>query len=167
MFRRILLATTFTALLLAAIPAIQSPALASGRASAVPASQSRTAALTRSYFATLNHALATGSYSGLGKIFAARATLIERSSLTLSELRPYISTIRGRNAIIQFYRQFSADVAGSRWIVGVMNQVSPTTIVAYSRVVGAQSAPLLYAMQRLTVRNGKIARVDLTLYYVK
>jgi hypothetical protein len=161
MFRRILLTATVTALLLTATPALASR----GGIADPPPSQSRLAAVTQSYFATLNHALATGSFAGLRVLFAARATLTERSSLTDSS--PHISTVRGRSTIIQFYRHLSADVVGSRWIVGVMNQVSPTTMLVYARIVGAQSIPLLYATQRLTMRSGKIVRVDLTVYHWK
>jgi hypothetical protein len=162
MSRRILLTATFAALLLAT-----TPALASQQTGAVQASQSRLAALTQSYFATLNHALATSSFAGLRALFAPRATLIEQSALTLTAPSAYISTVRGQSAIVQFYRHLSTDLGGSRWIVGVMNQVSPTTMVAYARIVAAQSIPTLSSMQRLTIRNGKIARVDLTLYSVK
>jgi hypothetical protein len=167
MFRRILLTTSFTTLLLAATPALPSPVLAAQQTSAVSASQSRLAAVTQSYFVALNDSLATGNFSGLRAILAARATLTERSSLTLLEPSPQITTVHGRSAVIHFYRHLSAHVAGSRWIVGVMNQVSPTTMVAYARIVGAQNTPLLYATQRLTMRSGKITSVDLTLFYVK
>jgi hypothetical protein len=69
--------------------------------------------------------------------------------------------------ILPFYRHLSADVAGGRWIVGVMNQVSPTTMVVYAHIAGDKGTTLLHSTQRLTVRNSKILSVDLTLYYEK
>jgi hypothetical protein len=67
----------------------------------------RTVALT----ATL---LATGGFAALRTVFAACATLTEQSALTLTEPNPQVSTVRGRGAIITFYRHLSADVAGGR-----------------------------------------------------
>src|SRR5206468_369420 len=113
----------------------------------------------------LNHALVTGSFSDLRTVFAAGATLTERSSLTRTDPTPQMSTVRGQSAVIRFYRRLSAEVARSRWIVGLMNQVSPATMVVYAHTSGGPSTPSLYSLQRLIVRNGKIMSVDLTLYY--
>lgn len=151
-------------LVIATLPA-PSPALASQQVGALTANQSRLAALTQSYFAALNHALVSGSFSDLRAAFTTRATLTERSSLTRIDPTPQSSILRGQRAVIRFYRHLSAEVAGSRWIVGLMNQASPTTMVAYAHTSGGPRSHSLYSMQRLIVRNSTIVSVDLTLYY--
>lgn len=153
-----------SALALGGTAALASPVLASQQGNSAPATQSRLVVLTHNYFVALNHALLTRNYSNLRSVFAARATLTERSSLTLIEPTPQISTAHGRSAIINVYRHLSADVAGRPWIVGVMNQVSPSTMAVYARIAASASAPSLYSMQRLTVRSGKIVQLELTLY---
>jgi hypothetical protein len=165
MFRRNLRTVTFTALLLTTT-ALAPPALASPRA-AEPASPSRLVELTRSYLAALNHGLATGSFSGLAAIVAPGATLTERSSLSREAQLCCATTVRGRSAIVRFYRRLSADVPGRRWIVGVMNQVSPTTMVVYTRASEGPHAPALYSSHRVAMNNGEIVSLTLTLYYLQ
>jgi hypothetical protein len=166
MSRRLVFSLALGVLLLTVAPAAQSPAFASQQVSATQASQSRLAALTQSYFVALNRALVAGNVSGLRAVFAARATLTERSALTIIEPTSQVSMVHGRSAVIQFYRHLSAAIGRSRWVVGVMNQVSPTTMVAYARSVGTRRTPPVSSMQRLTMRNGTIVSVDLTLYSV-
>lgn len=165
MSRRIALSLGLGILLLTATPTVPSPALASQRVSTPTANRSRVAALTQSYFAALNHALVTGSFSGLRTLFAARVTLTERSSLMFTDPTSQIRTVRDRSAVIRAYRRLSANVTGSRWIVGTMNQVSPATMVVYAHTTDGQRTPSLYSTHRLSVRKGTIVRVDLTLYY--
>jgi hypothetical protein len=167
MSRRILLTATFAALLLTAIPAIQSPALASEGGRPDLPSPFRLAALTHSYFVALDYGQATGNFSALGAMIAPAATLTERSMLVHSDAFAETRTLRGRSAIISFYRHLAADFPGGRWIVGIRNQVSPTTVVVYARGIDAQGRPSLYSVQRVTVRNGKITRLNLVLDYLQ
>jgi hypothetical protein len=165
MSRHIVLSLGLGILLLTVTPPAPSSALASQQVIALPAHQSRLAALTQSYFAALNHALVTGSFSDLRAAFAAHATLTERSSITGIESTPEISTFRGQRAVIHFYRHLTAYVAGSRWIVSLMNQVSPATMVVYAYTSGGRRAPPVYSVHRLVVRNSAIVSVDFTLIY--
>jgi hypothetical protein len=142
-----------------------SPALKSPRVRTVPARQSPLIASTQSYIAALKHSLAAGSFSDLRAAFAAHATLTERSSITGIESTPQISTFRRQRAVIRFYRHLTADIAGSRWIVSLMNQVSPATMVVYAYTSGGRRTPPLYSVHRLVVRNRAIVSVDLTLIY--
>jgi hypothetical protein len=156
-----------TSILLAATPALTSRPLASrGGIADPPVSQSRLVALTQSYFIALNDSLATGNFSGLGAIIAPAATLTERSALVHRVPFTQASAVRGRSAILRFYRHLSADFPGGHWIVGIRNQVSPTTMVVYARAASARGTQSLYSSQRVTVRNGKIVSLDLLLDYL-
>jgi hypothetical protein len=166
MSRPIILALALGVLLLTATPAAPSPVSASPQTSAVPASQSRLAELTRSYFVTLNRALATGQFSGLGAIFTARATLTARSFLTRTG-PAQTSRFRGLAGIKRYYRTYLAAFPGTHWEVDLLQPLSPTTIVAHALAVGTRASPVLYSVQRITMRNAKIIHLALALYFVK
>jgi hypothetical protein len=167
MFRRIVLTFGLGVLLVTGTLALPSPALASPRSSAEAAGQTHLAALTRSYFVALNRGVTTGSFSGLAAIIAPRAKLTERSLLSREAQVCCTKTVHGRSAIARFYRRLSAGLPGSRWVVGVMNQVSPATMVVYARRIGARGTPPLYSSHRVTIRNGTIVSLDLTLYLLQ
>jgi hypothetical protein len=154
------------ALLLTIIAAVHFPGTDIQAAHAVTPSQSRLATLTHSYFVVLNRGLATGNVSGLSSIIAPTATLTERSAMVHGAPSTQTNTIRDRSAIVRFYRHLAADFPGGHWVVGIQNQVSPTTMVVYARAAGAQGRPSLYSVQRVTVRSGKIIRLNLMLDYL-
>jgi hypothetical protein len=156
-----------TVLLMAATPLLTSPA----RANTVAGTQSPVAALAHSYIVTLNRSLATGNFSGLGAMFEAGAAITERSALSpqgmaLSGVATATTTVRGRSAIVGFYRHLAATAPGTRWVVGSTHQVSATTIVLYAQAAGAGS-PAMHSTQRLTERNGRIANLTWTIYYLQ
>jgi hypothetical protein len=129
--------------------------------------QTRLAAMTRSYFVALNQGMRTGDFSGLTAILALGASLVERSMLPREAQVCCAVTVRGRSAIARFYRRLTADLSGTHWVVGVRNQVSPTTVVAYAHAGGTRGTPPVYSMQRLVVRSSQITSLDLTLYYLQ